>query len=94
MYRPQRNVLIIMLTGVAVTVGILAYAWWYTAAVDHPMRACQAQNGDWNSQTHVCRIGPDITCEKNGGWWDPISKSCARVINVPAFTGRPVSGGH
>ncbi len=90
--RAHRNVLIIQMVGVAVTIVFLGWCWWYAANVDHPMRACKARDGGiWNAQTHICRIAPDVTCEQNGGWWDPMSKSCARVVSVPAFTGKPIS---
>ena len=32
---------------------------------------------------------PRDRCEKdNGGWWDPKSRECGRVVYIPSLTGR------
>ena len=95
MTRAHRNVLRIMLVGAAGGVGILLAIWWYGDTIDKPMRACESrQGGVWNARTHVCRIAPDVSCEQHGGWWEPMSKTCAKVVSVPSITGRPVAPAH
>ena len=70
--------------------GVLyAVLWWRQLAIERPRRACLATAGAvWEARTRSCRLPPQAQCEKGGGWWEPYSKTCAKVISVPAFTGK------
>jgi hypothetical protein len=88
-YRAQRNVLTVMLAGVAIFVAICSALWWYASAVYQPQKTCLANPGaEWFPRTHVCRVTPANACESRGGWWDPQSGTCARVVYVPSITGK------
>ena len=89
MYRPARRILIIKLAFVAVFAALCAGIWWYQLDVVKPRNACLAHPAaEWLPKTHACRIPPGASCEAAGNWWDPVSKTCARVVHIPDFTGR------
>jgi hypothetical protein len=49
--------------------------------------------GVWTYQ--AVYVWPRDKCEKGGGWFDPGSRQCGRVVYIPDITGRYVrSDGH
>ena len=91
MRRADRNVLVIKLVFLAVFAVICSALWWYHLTISEPRADCFSRpGGEWVIKTHVCRVTPESACEANGGWWEPKSKTCAKVVYVPNFTGRPV----
>ena len=42
---------------------------------------------------HGLYVWPRDKCEKSGGWYDPQSRQCGRVIYIPDITGRYVRNG-
>ena len=88
MNRAERRVLTIKLAFVAVFAVLCAVLWWYQLAEVKPRNACLTHPGaQWFPKTHTCRIPPGATCEAAGNWWDPVSKTCARVVHIPDLTG-------
>ena len=47
--------------------------------------------GVWAYQ--VFYVWPRDKCERGGGWFDPSSRHCGRVIYIPDVTGRYVLNG-
>jgi hypothetical protein len=47
--------------------------------------------GVWAYQ--VLYVWPRDKCESGGGWFDPRSRQCGRVIYIPDVTGRYVRNG-
>ena len=89
MRRAEKRVLIIKLAFVAVFAVLCAVIWWYQLGVVRPRNACLAHPGaQWFAKSHACVIPPGADCEAAGNWWDPRSKTCAHVVNIPDFTGR------
>ena len=89
MRRADQRVLIIKLVFLAIFAVMCAAVWWYHLTVLAPRDACRARPGAvWIDKTRSCRVTPASACEAGGGWWEPISKTCARVIYVPSFTGK------
>jgi len=89
MNRADRNVLRIKLVFVAVFAVAVALIWRHQLTVVRPRTACLAQvGGQWMSKTRTCVISAQEACEARGGWWEPRDKICARVVSVPALTGR------
>jgi len=89
MSRAESRILVIKLVFVAVFAVLCASVWWYQLQVAKPRAACLAQpGGQWFARTRTCQVPPGAACEAAGNWWDPVSRSCARVVSVPAFTGR------
>ena len=81
--------LVIKLVFVAIFAVMCAAIWWYHLTVQAPRQACLEKPGaQWIDQTRTCRVTRAAVCEAGGGWWEPISKTCARVIYVPNFTGK------
>ena len=90
MRRANRTVLLVKLAFLAVFAAACVGIWWYQLAIARPRAACLSQpGGQWNGKTGTCRVPPDYACEHGGAWWEPTTGTCARVISVPAFTGRP-----
>ncbi len=88
-HRAARNVLYIKLGFVAVFAVAVALIWSYQLTVARPRAVCLAQaGGHWMSKTRTCAVSAQEACEAHGGWWEPRDKICARVISVPALTGR------
>ena len=89
MRRAERNVLILKLVFVAIFAVICAGIWWYELSIARPRAQCLSRPGaEWFPKTKVCRVPPSALCEAAGNWWDPVSKTCARVVHIPDFTGR------
>ena len=89
MRRADKRVLTIKLAFVAVFAVLCAIIWWYQLAEVRPRNACLSQPGaQYYPKTHACQVPPGAVCEAGGNWWDPVSKTCARVIHIPDFTGR------
>ena len=87
--RAARNVLTVKLVFLAIFLVICGALWWYTLSVAQPRKACLAHPGaEWFPKTGICRVTPENACESRGGWWDPESKTCARVVYVPSITGK------
>ncbi len=87
--RAERNVLTIKLVFLAIFAVLCAAVWWYHLAISEPRANCLAKpGGEWFPKTHICRTTPQSICEANGGWWEPQSKTCARVVYVPNITGK------
>jgi hypothetical protein len=85
----RRNMLIIRLVALVLFAAAAGGIWWYQLAVARPKAICAATpGGEWNDKARSCRVPASYTCEKNGGWWEPTTKVCAKVINIPQFTGR------
>lgn len=92
MRRADRNVLTIKLVFVAVFACACAAIWWYEFGVERPKVQCLSKPGaEWFPKTHVCKVPPSALCEATGNWWDPVSKTCARVVHIPDFTGKPMA---
>ena len=88
-HNAHRTVLTIKLVFLAIFVIICGALWWYQFTVSRPRDACLARPGaEWFPKTHICRVTPQNACESRGGWWDPQSKSCAKVVYVPSITGK------
>ena len=91
MSRAERNVLVIKLVFLAIFAVICAGLWWYHFSISEPREACFARPGGvWYVKERICRVTPESACEANKGWWEPVSRTCAKVVYVPNFTGRPV----
>jgi hypothetical protein len=45
--------------------------------------------GVWAYQ--ILYVMPVQRCEGSGNWWDPQSRSCAKVIYLPTFTHKPIA---
>jgi hypothetical protein len=89
MRRAERNVLVIKLVFLGIFAVITAGLWWYHLNVVEPRAACLSRpGGEWFEKTRLCRVTPQSACEANGGWWEPQSKTCARVVYVPNITGK------
>jgi hypothetical protein len=89
MRRADRNILIIKLVFVGVFALLAAGIWWYQLRVVRPRLECQQTAGaQWFPKTRTCTVPPSYACERGGGWWDPQSQTCARVLSIPEFTGR------
>ena len=89
MKRAQRNMLLIKLFALALVAGVGGFLWWHELAIGQPRARClQTAGAEWNEQARSCHIPASFTCEKNGGWWEPISKTCAKVIYIPDITRR------
>ena len=89
MRRADQRVLIIKLVFLAVFAVLCAAIWWYQLGVVRPRNACLSHPGaQWFATSHICKIPPGADCEAAGNWWDPVSKTCARVVHIPDFTGR------
>ncbi len=92
MRRADRNVLIIKLVFVAVFAGACALIWWYQLSIARPRARCLARPGAvWFAKSKVCQVPPSALCEATGNWWDPVTKTCARVVHIPDFTGKPMA---
>ena len=90
MTRAARNVLMIKLGFLALFAAACAGMWWHHLAVVRPRAECLSKPGaEWLPGSRVCRIPQSYLCEKNGGWWEPTSKVCAKVLRIPDITGRP-----
>jgi hypothetical protein len=86
--RADRTVLRLKLIFVAIFAFAGIAIWAYHLLVVMPRDRCMAQQGVWVPKTRQCTFPPSARCEANGGWWDPQSKICAKVFDVPSFTGR------
>ncbi len=90
MKRANRTVLLVKLVFLGIFAAACAGIWWYQLAVARPRAVCLAQPGaEWTARTKTCRVPPEYACEHGGGWWEPTTRTCARVISIPALTGRP-----
>jgi hypothetical protein len=90
----RRNILIVRLVALVLVAAGTAGIWWYELNVARPRQACLATpGGQWDGKSRTCQVPASYDCEKNGGWWEPISKTCAKVVYVPSITGRPLKGG-
>ena len=90
----RRNMLIVRLVALALVAAATAGIWWYELGVARPKAVClQTPGAVWNGKTRSCSVPPAYACEHNGGWWDPVSQSCAKVVYIPNITGRPARGG-
>ena len=86
----QRNILVAKLVVGAILAGVTGWIWWYELAVARPKAVCLGTpGGQWNEAQRSCQVGAEYTCEKSGGWWEPVSKTCAKVVSIPSITGRP-----
>jgi hypothetical protein len=89
MRRADQRVLTIKLIFVALLAVLCAWVWWYQLSVVKPRNQCLAHpRAQWFPRTKTCQIPPGAACEAGGNWWDPVSKTCARVVYVPNITGR------
>ena len=89
MKRSARNILAIKLGFLVVFAVACAFIWWHQLNVVRPRQAClQTPGAEWFPKSRVCRVPPEFTCERNGGWWEPQTKTCARVLSIPDITGR------
>lgn len=89
----RRNILIVRLVALVLVAAGTAGLWWYELSIARPRQACLATpGGEWDGKARTCQVPPSYACEKNGGWWDPASKSCAKVVYIPSITGRPLKG--
>ena len=89
MRRPDRTILWIKLAFVALFAVICAGMWWYELRVQRPMQLCRQTPGAvWFPKTRSCHVPENVACEQGGGWWEPQSRTCARVINIPELTRR------
>lgn len=74
-------------------VGVFAVAcagiWAYHLYYAWPRDKCAEQHGLWEGKSRKCTFPPWIQCENGGGWWEPRTRTCAKVVNVPTMTGRP-----
>ena len=90
--RANRTVFLVKLAFLAVFAAACAGIWWYQLAIARPRAQCLGTPGGvWNDAARPCKISPAAACERNGGWWEPTTKTCARVISIPAFTGKPAA---
>lgn len=82
----RRNLLIVRLMALVLFAIAAAGIWWYELSIARPMKICQATpGGQWDGKSRSCRVPPEYTCEKNGGWWEPTTRTCAKVISIPEF---------
>ena len=82
----RRNLLIVRLLALVLFAAAAGGIWWYELAIARPMKICAATPGGvWNDKTRSCRVPPEYACEKAGGWWEPQSKICAKVVSIPDF---------
>ena len=89
MKRADRNILIIKLVFVGVFAAVAAGIWWHQLKVVRPRVEClQTPGAQWFHESKTCQVPPSYACERSGGWWEPQSQTCARVLNIPEFTGR------
>jgi len=89
MRRADRRILAIKLIFVGIFAVLCAAIWWYQLDVVNPRNACLSRPGaQWFPRTHACVVPPGAACEAAGNWWDPVSKTCARVVHIPDITGR------
>ena len=63
--------------------------WSYDVFYAWPRNRCADQQGVWDGHQRKCTFPPSARCEAGGGWWEPHSQTCAKVVNVPTMTGRP-----
>lgn len=90
MRRAERNVLMVKLVFVAVFAAACAGLWWYQLSIARPRAQCLGRPGaEWFPRTKVCHVPPSAACEATGNWWDPVTGTCARVVRIQDFTGRP-----
>jgi hypothetical protein len=85
----RRNILIVRLVALVLVAAATAGIWWYQLEVARPREICrQTPGGQWDDRSRSCHVPVSYACEANGGWWEPISKTCAKVVHVPDITGR------
>jgi hypothetical protein len=90
MRRIDRNMLIIKVVALVLFAGVCAFLWWDELTIRRPRAQClQTPGAEWNEDARSCRVPPSYACEQSGGWWEPRSKTCAKVIYIPNITGRP-----
>ena len=65
-----------------------AGVWAYHALYVWPRDSCAQRHGVWDGGKRQCAFPPSARCEAGGGWWEPKTKTCAKVVDVPTFTGR------
>ena len=87
--RAARNVSRLKIAFVVVFAVACAGLWAYNALYAWPRNRCAEQQGVWDGGARKCRFPPSARCEAGGGWWEPRSQTCAKVVNVPTVTGRP-----
>jgi hypothetical protein len=88
----RRNQVIVRLVALVLAGVMAAGLWWYELQVVRPRAAClQTPGGVWNADARTCHVPPSYACERAGGWWDPQSNSCGKVVYIPNITaGRPL----
>jgi hypothetical protein len=86
--------LIVRLVALVLVASATAGIWWYELEIARPRAACLATpGGEWDGRTRSCQVPASYTCEQKGGWWEPKSKTCAKVIYIPSITGKPPAHG-
>jgi hypothetical protein len=89
MRRADRTITIIKMVFIGFCAIAAAGIWYIQLTITGPKMKClQRPGAEWNAKTKVCRVPPSAACEQGGGWWEPQSQTCAKVINIPEFTGR------
>jgi hypothetical protein len=89
MRRANRNILILKLVFVGVFALAAGAIWWHQLKVVRPRAEClQTPGAQWFPKSRTCQVPPAYACERGGGWWEPQSQTCAKVLNIPEFTGR------
>lgn len=86
--RASHNVLRLKLIFVAIFALAGVAIWVYHLTVVMPRDRCASQSGVWIAKTRQCTFPPSARCEAKGGWWEPRTQTCAKVMDVPSFTGR------
>ncbi len=86
--RANSNITRLKIAFVVVFAVACAGVWAYTALYAWPRDRCAEKHGVWDGKARQCRFPPSARCEAGGGWWEPRSGTCAKVINVPTMTGR------
>lgn len=87
--RAHANITRLKIAFVAVFALACAGLWTYNFLYAWPRGKCADQQGVWSDALRKCTFPPSARCEQGGGWWEPKSGICAKVVNVPTVTGRP-----
>jgi hypothetical protein len=86
--RAHWNITRLKIAFVVVFAVAAAGVWTYSALYVWPRDKCASQHGVWDAGSRQCKFPPSARCEAGGGWWEPKSQTCAKVVNVPTITGR------
>ena len=89
MRRANRTITIVKLVFIGIFAVAAAGIWYIQLTITRPKMKClETPGAEWNARTKVCRVPPSYACERGGGWWEPRSGTCAKVVSIPDFTGK------